>query len=166
MLKEIGIFLWQNGYIRLHQCAVIGNISSQRIMGNIEFSPKYRACAIVLNPFKCKGAETFFRRRLGSKTVPFFKSQNKVTLIPKKFKTTFAPSRPDQFCFTKKSSPHYNITSPHIRFKISRTEVLLLFKAFLAHLCPDFQGSFFLHETMHLYMWRDVLPILNYLDCL
>ena len=40
MLKEIGIFLGQNWYIKLHQCSVIGNIYSQRILGNLEFLHK------------------------------------------------------------------------------------------------------------------------------
>ena len=40
ILKEIGIFLGQNWYIKLHQCSVIGNIYSQRILGNLEFLHK------------------------------------------------------------------------------------------------------------------------------
>ena len=54
-------------------------------MENIEFSPKYGGCAIVLNPFKCRGPETFSGRRWGSKTT------------------------------TKKSDPNpKNISKPHI----------------------------------------------------
>ena len=40
ILKEIGIFLGQNWYIKLHQCSVIGNIYSQRILGNLEYLHK------------------------------------------------------------------------------------------------------------------------------
>ena len=63
ILKEIGIFLGQNWYIKLHQCSVIGNIYSQRILGNLEFLHK-KISSIVWNCKRKK--ESYFQYKISN----------------------------------------------------------------------------------------------------